>query len=606
LAQLNVTVGDVAGNAARVRGALRQAKELGAGIVAFPELVMTGYPPEDLLGNHAFVESASRELEALASETVGLIALVGLPLRQDDQLMNGAAILADGRWIDTYCKVALPNYGVFDEKRYFQPGTRCPVYRFGTLTFGVNICEDIWTPQGVPARQRQSGARLLLNLSASPYHEGKREVRTKLLRHRARQHSAVVVYVNLVGGQDELVFDGDSVAVDASGRIRARAPQFEESLLLIDVADDWFQREGGEGGPAFVQPEAESLEHLEDELYADLIQVAMAPAVRSISSPTPTSKVDPTADSTAHSTAYSTLLPRHSGVGVAAVSSDVEEIYGALRLGLRDYVQKNGFRSVVIGVSGGIDSALTAVLAADAIGAENVLGVSMPSRFNSATSQSGARELAQRLGIEFLELPIEALQQQFLATLADRFEGRPADVTEENLQARIRGVLLMALSNKEGRLVLTTGNKSELAVGYCTLYGDMVGGFAPLADVPKTLIYRLSHHRNGAADAPIPHDTMTRPPSAELREGQLDQDRLPPYEVLDAIIEARVEREEQPEALVARGFDPAVVENVYRWIDANEYKRRQAAPGIKITPRAFGRDRRYPITNRYRWTRPAE
>jgi NAD+ synthase (glutamine-hydrolysing) len=609
LAQVNPTVGALRANRALLAGRIEEARALDCDVVVFPELALTGYPPEDLLANRSFVAAARAELEALIPRSEGLLAVIGIPLEQDGAVYNAAALLQDGRWIDSYFKGTLPNYGVFDEKRYFRPGLRCPVYRLGSFKFGVNICEDLWTPQGVPAVQRRAGAGLVLNLSSSPYYAGKGMEREHLLRHRARQHGMAIAYVNLVGGQDELVFDGESMAVDAAGAVRARAPQFEEALLVVDVDQSWCSpagpRTGAEegrgagsgadpGAPAlpgeepFTEPISESIDELESQFYPQEVWLQSTSDGRETREEGRTGRPE-----------TKPPIPA-SHQGVPARLEEEAEIYRALCLGVRDYVRKNGFTDVIIGLSGGIDSALTAAVAADALGPAHVGGVSMPSRYNSASSRRGAEEVARNLGIRFREIPIDAINQGFLSALGAIFGDAAADVTEENLQARIRGTLLMALSNKWGHLVLTTGNKSEVAVGYCTLYGDMAGGFAVIQDVPKTLVYRLARHRN-TLGAVIPEDTLHRPPSAELRENQTDQDLLPPYDLLDRILEARLEREEDLSALIAQGVDPKWAETIYRWIDASEYKRRQAPPGIKITPRAFGRDRRYPITNHFRW-----
>lgn len=615
LAQINPTVGAIAANRKRIESRLREARALGVELALFPELVLTGYPPEDLLRNPDFLADARRALEELAVATRGLLAVVGVPLASGADVYNSAALLLDGKWAHTFHKAALPNYGVFDEKRYFRPGDRCPIYTWGPHRFGVSICEDIWVRDGVPGSQAAGGARLLLNLSASPYHAGRGSEREALLRSRARQYGTAIAYVNLVGGQDELVFDGDSLVLSAAGEVLARCPQFEEALLVLDLetgpaaagrGEDGLdlpaaeatagagdaargdgeatagsrsrERAGGAGlGPAETAdgPEPGPVEMAEKRCAPEEIRLL----------PDPIPMEHPPLPGPAE------RIPRR-------LSRD-EEVYRALCLGTRDYVEKNGFRSVVLGLSGGIDSALTAVIAVDALAPERVLGVGMPSRFNRAATQEAARRLAGNLGIAFQEIPIDAVYEAFLSALRPSFGRAEPGVTEENLQARIRGTLLMALSNQTGRLLLTTGNKSELAVGYCTLYGDMAGGFAVLKDVPKTWVYRLAGLRNRDGH-PIPEETLTFAPSAELREDQADSDTLPSYELLDAILEAKVERDEPRRALIERGLDPAWVETIYRWIDANEYKRRQAPPGIKITPRAFGRDRRYPITNRYR------
>jgi NAD+ synthase (glutamine-hydrolysing) len=604
LAQINPTVGAIEENRKKIAARLDEARRLDVAVVLFPELVLTGYPPEDLLLNEEFVAAARRQLELLAPATHGLLAVVGVPLVLDGHLRNAAALLAGGKWVDTYAKGTLPNYGVFDEKRYFRPGLRCPVYAWDGPPFGVNICEDLWAPHGVPERQARAGARWLWNLSSSPYHAEKGLEREALMCRRARSHGAAIAYCNLVGGQDELVFDGDSLFVDATGKVRARGPQFREALIVVDVEEAWL---GSGSGPATSldaethdeEPQAEGIEELEGQFFVDRVDLGSVRGTASkATSFSGTSAAEPARASAAAPPERVPIPVPNCGIR-ERLGPDAE-VYAALVLGLGDYCVKNRFRSVLLGLSGGIDSALTAAIAADALGAGQVTGVSMPSRFNSASSRHGAREVAEKLGICFREMPIDSLHRLFLKTLEPELGDATGGVTEENLQARIRGNLLMALSNAEGSLLLTTGNKSELAVGYCTLYGDMAGGFAVIQDVPKTLVYRLARYRNSQSPV-IPEDTLTRPPSAELRENQVDQDTLPPYDVLDEIVQARMEREESPAALVARGLEKKWVDLVYRWIDANEYKRRQAPPGVKITPRAFGRDRRYPVSNGWRW-----
>jgi NAD+ synthase (glutamine-hydrolysing) len=650
LAQINPAVGALAENRHRIASRLEEARRLGTIAVLFPELALTGYPPEDLLLNEEFVAAARRQLELLIPATRGLLAVVGVPLVLDGHLRNAAAVLADGQWVDTYAKGTLPNYGVFDEKRYFRPGLRCPVYDWSGPAFGVNICEDLWAVHGVPERQARAGARWLWNISSSPYHAEKGVEREALMCRRARAHGVAIAYCNLVGGQDELVFDGDSLFVDASGTVRARGPQFREALVVVDVEEAWV---GTGAGPISLppspgngrstspgdaalprassigwadspvdaalppassrdvdaldgEPQAEWIGELEKQFYVERVELGaigdLAPHGTSRDMMPPGSARTARAGS---ATGRSTAAPELTSIpavnrGTAERLSPDAEIYAALVLGLGDYCAKNRFRSVVLGLSGGIDSALTAAIAADALGPERVTGISMPTRFNSATSRAGAREMAASLGIRFRELPIEALYQQYLETLTPVLKDATGGVTGENIQARIRGTLLMAMSNADGSLLLATGNKSEMAVGYCTLYGDMAGGFAVIKDVPKTLVYRLARYRN-AQSRVIPEDTLTRPPSAELRENQKDQDTLPPYDVLDEIVQARMEREESPAALIARGLEKKWVDLVYRWIDGNEYKRRQAPPGVKITPRSFGRDRRYPVSNGWRW-----
>lgn len=624
LAQINPAVGAIEENRKRIAARLEEARQLDAVVVLFPELVLTGYPPEDLLLNEEFVAATRRQLELLVPATRGLLAVIGVPLVFDGHLRNTAAVLADGRWVDTYAKGTLPNYGVFDEKRYFRPGLRCPVYAWDGPPFGVNICEDLWAPHGVPERQARAGARWLWNLSSSPYHAEKGLEREALLCRRARAHGVAIAYCNIVGGQDELVFDGESLFVDASGTVRARGPQFREALVVVDVEDKWLGSGQGPVGArpgtsrnvdlvAVVgEPQAEWIEDLEEQFFVEQVDLRAVGGTASLAAafgPAPAfAPSAPPAQPPPPAAPHDRIPIPGSNRGITERLGPEAEIYEALVLGLRDYCAKNRFRAVVLGLSGGIDSALTAAIAADALGPKQVTGVSLPTRFNSATSRTGAREVAEKLGICFREVPIETLHQLYLETLSpvlgdvlrDVTGNGTGGVTSENIQARIRGTLLMALSNAKGSLLLTTGNKSELAVGYCTLYGDMAGGFAVIQDVPKTAVYRLARYRNSRSPV-IPQDTLTRPPSAELRENQTDQDTLPPYEILDEIVQARMEHEESPAALVARGLEKRWVELVYRWIDANEFKRRQAPPGIKITPRSFGRDRRYPVSNGWRW-----
>jgi len=576
LAQINPTVGDIEGNLHLLDETALSLRPLAPDLIAFPELVVTGYPPEDLLHYGRFLQEAEEGIDRLAARHPDLRLLVGMPLREGGELFNAAVLLYGGRRLHAYRKCTLPNYGVFDEKRYFRPGRLCPVYSLGQWRIGVNICEDIWTPHGVPEIQARAGAQILVNISSSPYHAGKGKERAALIRHRAREHGVFLAYVNLIGGQDELVFDGDSLVFEPDGSLIAQGKKFETDTIVVDLEPIPVHARGREPEDPFVQPRYEEIDEIVDELRPEAIDLG------------------PLEDR-----AKPNLTPR-----VAARSpAEEEEIYGALVLGTRDYVRKNGFREAVIGLSGGIDSALTATIASDALGPQAVHGLTMPSPYTSETSLRGVYELTRRLGISLTSMSIEGLLASYLAALRPTLGSGPLGITEENLQARIRGNLLMAFSNARGWLVLATGNKSELAVGYCTLYGDMAGGFAVIKDVPKELIYRLARWRNGNArpgTEPIPEETMMLPPSAELRPDQKDSDTLPPYPILDEILEARIEREESPEALVSRGFDAETVRRVYAWIDGNEYKRRQAPPGVKITPRAFGRDRRYPITNRYR------
>jgi NAD+ synthase (glutamine-hydrolysing) len=537
---MNATVGDIDGNARRIAAGIAQARAAGAQLVLFPELALSGYPPEDLLLREHFLTDTGRALHALAAGAQGIVAVVGFPERAQ-AVYNAAAVLADGEVRRIYRKVHLPNYGVFDEQRYFTAGHEGATIDVGDCRVGLTVCEDLWLP-GTPATEEaRAGARLIVNVSASPYHAGKGLEREQLFADRAREHGVAIAFCGLVGGQDELVFDGHSFVLDATGRTIARGMQFAEELLVCDLDLD---------GPGSGSPPPEPIAPLE------------------------------------------------------------AEIYGALCLGLRDYVEKNGFDNVVLGLSGGIDSALVACVAADALGPERVSATVMPSPYSSAATQDDAQALAVNLGLRLHILPIAAVMAAYEQALASEFAAHEADITEENLQARIRGNLLMALSNKFGWLVLTTGNKSEMSVGYTTLYGDLAGGFAVIKDVPKTLVYRLCEWRNSCApapewgnscvQAPIPASIIERPPSAELRPDQVDEDSLPPYALLDRILRGYIELDESREQLIAQGLPAAEVDRAIRLVDLAEYKRRQAPPGIKVTTRAFGRDRRMPITNRYR------
>jgi NAD+ synthase (glutamine-hydrolysing) len=565
LVQLNATVGDLEGNTRRVLDGLERARALGVDLVAFPELALTGYPPEDLLFKPAFIEANLRALDDVRRASRGLTAVVGFVDRRDD-ILNAAAVLHDGAQAGVYHKQYLPNYGVFDENRYFQAGRETPVFELGGTLVAINICEDIWYPTGPATAQTLAGAELILTITSSPYHAGKVRFREKMLATRAADHVACLAYANLVGGQDELVFDGQSMIFDERGERLALGRAFEEDLVVADLDLDAVFRA-----------------RLRDSRRRKEKHSATEP-VRRIALGALPARVRPP------------LPPR----GGAFLGPDAE-IYAALVCGTRDYVRKNGFRRVVIGLSGGVDSALTAAVAVDALGPEGVVGVSMPSPFSSAGTRADARRVARNLGVEFLTLPITPAWRAVRRVLREPFKGLREDVTEENIQARVRGVLLMALSNKFGWLVLTTGNKSEMGVGYCTLYGDMAGGFAVIKDVPKTTVYALCRYRNARDGRPvIPASVLTRAPSAELRPGQTDQDSLPPYEVLDPILEAYVEEDCSLADIVARGFDEATVRRVISMVDRNEYKRRQAPPGIKITSRAFGRDWRLPIVNRFR------
>jgi NAD+ synthase (glutamine-hydrolysing) len=565
LAQVNPVVGDIEGNARRVVDGMAKARQLGADLVAFPELMITGYPPEDLLFKSAFIEANVAALADVVKAAQGLTAVVGFVDRQHD-LFNAAAVIHDGVLAGVYHKQYLPNYGVFDENRYFQAGREEPVFMLGDTCVAVNVCEDLWYPTGPTTRQALAGAELIVTINGSPYHAGKARFRERMVATRAADDVVWLAFVNMVGGQDELVFDGASVIVDPHGETVARGRQFAEELVTADLDLDAVFR-------ARLQDSRRRKETLD---------VAGA---RSISLPP---RRPPQATERAPAQ-LAEPLPR------------VGEVFQALVLGTRDYVRKNGFKRVVIGLSGGIDSSLVAAIAVEALGRENVAGVTMPSPFSSRGTRDDARRLAKNLGIEFMRLPITSVFTTFKRALAEPFKGLKEDVTEENIQARIRGTLLMALSNKFGWLVLTTGNKSEIAVGYTTLYGDMAGGFAVIKDVPKTLVYELARHVNDrAGKAVIPESVIERAPSAELRPDQKDQDTLPPYEILDRILEAYVEDGLGVADLIANGFDPDVVRKVVRMIDTAEYKRRQGPIGVKITPRAFGRDWRLPIVNRFR------
>jgi len=537
IAQRNFCVGDLAGNAARLRDAARQAHSQGAGVLVAPELALTGYPPEDLLLRPQFLDEADAVLASLRSELAtltGLHVVVGHPLRRDGKLYNAASVLCAGRVVATYCKRELPNYGVFDEARYFTAADAPCVFEVKGVRLGVNICEDAWFDRA-PQAAAKAGAQVLLMPNASPYHVGKPQERDAALARCARASGCAVVYANLVGGQDELIFDGASFVMDARGNVALRLPGFVESLAVFEV--------------------------------------------------TAQGKVSPIDASTAR----------------LETKEDNAQIWSAITLGVRDYLGKNGFAGAIIGLSGGIDSALVLAIAVDALGADKVRAVMMPSVYTADISLTDAADMARRVGVRYDVLPIAPMMQSFDAALAEPFAGLPLDATEENLQARIRGTLLMALSNKTGHLVLTTGNKSELATGYCTLYGDMAGGFAVIKDLPKTWVYRLARWRNQQpGGAVIPERIITRPASAELRPDQTDQDTLPPYDVLDAIIERYMERDEPASAIVAAGYPADVVAQVVRLLRINEYKRRQAPPGPRITARAFGRDWRYPVTNGFR------
>ena len=567
LAQVNTVVGDLPGNSKRVLEFLERARALGAEIVAFPELTLTGYPPEDLLFRPEFIDQNMAALDEVVRATLGITAIIGFAERAGD-LYNSAAIAHDGEIAGVIRKAHLPNYSVFDEFRYFRPGRNPFVLKRGALTFGVNICEDIWLPSNPTQLAVYGDAELVINLSSSPFHMGKSVARDRMLATRAMDGVSLVAFVNTVGGQDELVFDGNSRVFGPRGECLARAKAFEEDLVVIDLdLDQVFSAR-------LKDPRSREMSQREDA-----------------GSPLPIVELRPLAE------------PERKKIETrpARTPEGAEEVYEALVLGTRDYVRKNDFSHVLLGLSGGIDSALTCSIAVDALGASSVTGVFMPSPFTADESGVDAEALAKNLGVQILTLPIAEEMEAFRKALAPVFSGMPEDVTEENLQSRIRGNVLMALSNKFGWLLLTTGNKSEYSVGYATLYGDMAGGFAVLKDAPKTLVFELARHRNAAAGSKgwIPERTITREPTAELRPGQKDTDSLPPYDVLDPILKAYVEEDWEVERIVAMGYDRSLVQRVVRMVDRAEYKRRQAPPGIRITPRALGKDRRLPITNRH-------
>jgi len=569
MAQINLTVGDLSGNARKIIQFIDEAKSLGVDLLTFPELAITGYPPEDLLLKPQFIKQNQESLSKIVEHTSDIAVVVGF-VDSNSDIYNAAAVIYDNKLAGVYHKIYLPNYGVFDENRYFQAGNECPVFIVCGIGIGVTICEDMWY-EGGPARvEAYAGARVLININSSPYHAGKSHFRERMLATRASDNMAIVVYNNLVGGQDELVFDGNSFIINEKGEVIARGKQFEEDLIVADLNMESVVRSQLHGPrrrkeTIWLKNELEQVTEI--KISNEYSAVAKLP-----------------------------LPPRQ-----VERLGDLAEVYQALVLGTGDYVRKNGFQKVVIGLSGGIDSSLVAAIAVDALGAENVVGVSMPSRYSSPGSISDAEILAKSLGIELKVIPIERAFGAYLETLAESFKNSQPDVTEENIQARIRGNILFALSNKFGWLVLACSNKSETATGYTTLYGDMSGGFIPLKDVPKTTVFELAQYRNHQAGKEVmPSSVLTKEPSAELRPEQKDIDTLPPYEILDPILKAYVEDDMAIDQIIAMGFNRKMVEQAARLVDQSEYKRRQAAPGIKITPRNFGRDRRLPITNKFR------
>ncbi len=568
LAQINAVVGDLEGNTNRIIGYIKTAADYSADIIAFPELSITGYPPEDLLLKPQFIRENIDALKRIREEVWDMTAVVGFVDRKDD-IYNSAAIIHNRTVVDVYHKVFLPNYGVFDEHRYFQAGSRYPVYEIGDVLTGVNICEDIWYPEGPAHVQALKGAEVIININASPYHIGKGGFREKMLSTRATDNAVIIAYVNSVGGQDELVFDGHSLVIDENGLVVCRGQQFREDLVLVDLNLD-----------------AVFMKRLHDPRRRQKV-LAMGGDEGS-------DRVIVTREKRANERVP---LPERT----CTVMDEIEEIYNALVLGTSDYISKNGFKSVVIGLSGGIDSCLVATIARDAAGCENVRALFMPSPYTSDESREDAAGLAGSLGIEMIEFPITEIYETYLDRFKAPFKGLNPDTTEENLQARIRGNILMAFSNKFGSLVLTTGNKSEMSVGYATLYGDMAGGFAVIKDVPKTMVYELCRWRNAKeCRALIPERVLLKEPSAELKPGQKDTDSLPPYHLLDPILKAYIEEEKSFQEIAMTGCDAGDVKKVIEMVDNSEYKRRQSPPGIKITQKAFGRDRRFPITNRYR------
>lgn len=568
LAQINAVVGDLEGNTNRIIGYIKKAAEYSADIIAFPELSITGYPPEDLLLKPHFIKENIDALKRIREEVWDMTAVVGFVDKKDD-IYNSAAIIHNRTVVDVYHKVFLPNYGVFDEHRYFQAGSRYPVYEIGEVLVGVNICEDIWYPEGPAHVQALKGAEVIININASPYHIGKGGFREKMLSTRATDNAVIIAYVNSVGGQDELVFDGHSLVIDENGSTVCRGRQFREDLILVDLNLD-----------------AVFMKRLHDPRRRQKV-LAMEGGEAS-------DRVIVTREKRVNNRIP---LPERE----FAVMDETEEIYNALVLGTSDYISKNGFKSVVIGLSGGIDSCLVATIARDAAGCENVRALFMPSPYTSDESREDAAGLAGNLGIEMIEFPITEIYETYMDRVKAPFKGLNPDTTEENLQARIRGNILMAFSNKFGSLVLTTGNKSEMSVGYATLYGDMAGGFAVIKDVPKTMVYELCRWRNAKEGrALIPERVLLKEPSAELKPGQKDTDSLPPYHLLDPILKAYIEEEKSFQEIVMTGCDAGDVKKVIEMVDNSEYKRRQSPPGIKITQKAFGRDRRFPITNRYR------
>jgi NAD+ synthase (glutamine-hydrolysing) len=569
LCQINTTVGDIEGNTKKILDYIQKGKKMGADLLAFPEMAVTGYPPEDLLFMPKFIEANLKAVKRIARATSSITVLIGFVDKKED-IFNAAALLHNGKMVDSYYKTFLPNYGVFDEDRYFKAGTENFIFTLESIPIGPSICEDLWYP-GDPIRTQAlyGGAELIVNISSSPYHAGKTAFREKMISTRASDNLAIVAFCNMVGGQDELVFDGGSLIFDQRGELMVRGKQFEEDFVLADLDVDAVFR------MRLHDPRIRREKLSEEEKSLRKIELPEESHLGKMKPPIPKRENKP--------------LDRPA------------EIYDALVLGTGDYIRKNGFHRVLVGLSGGIDSTLTATIAVDALGKKGVVGVAMPSQYSSKASLEDAKLLTKNLGIQFLTIPITEIFQAYLKTLSSSFKGIKPDIAEENIQARIRGNILMALSNKFGWLVLTTGNKSEMSVGYCTLYGDMAGGFAVLKDVPKTLVYELAKFRNKKeGKAIIPKNVFVKPPSAELRPNQKDEDSLPPYPTLDSILQAYVEEDKGVEEIAKMGFKERMIKEVIQMVDRNEYKRRQSPPGVKITHRALGKDRRLPVTNKYR------
>jgi len=568
LAQINPVVGDLSGNTKKIISYIKRAGKLKTDIVVFPELAVTGYPPEDLLLKPQFIKENIEALHNIIAASGAITVITGF-VDSNNGLFNAAAIISDQTIVDIYHKKHLPNYGVFDEYRYFKPGRRYPLYTLGGIKFGVNICEDIWHEKGPAKVQALSGAELIININASPYHVGKATFREDMILKRFAECGVPIAYLNMVGGQDELVFDGGSFVLDGKGDIFARGRQFNEDLITVDIE---VLRAPKRGLSPKDKRELETIVS-KDESIGE-IRIPSIP--------------------------YKGARPEIN-VKKRIMMPAIEKVYNALLLGTKDYVRKNGFKGVVIGMSGGVDSALVATIAVDALGRESVRGLFMPSAFTSVESYEDVSGHAENIGIKITTIPIDNIYKTYMETLSENFAGTKEDVTEENLQARIRGNILMAFSNKFGWLVLTTGNKSEMSVGYATLYGDMAGGFAVIKDVPKTMVYDLCEWRNAKEKMGlIPERVLWKEPSAELKPDQKDTDTLPPYPVLDPILKAYVEEDRSFDDIMQMGCEPECAIKIVRMIDRSEYKRRQSPPGIKITPRAFGKDRRFPITNRYK------